>query len=739
MYCKKCGNEVSDDAVFCSKCGCKLQEESLGGDGGENNDNKENNESKTANAEGADGVNGENSDFAEDKNGEDIKEKEENRENNENNGVKGNKKKKIIIAAAAAVIVVAIIAAGAFALINRPKNGDPAPVVYASDDELYVITALGSEEADTFRVSDDYAGTYQLSEDCKYIVYGENRDSFDDDGDGVADRYTFDLLRKKIGDENNEGQLIAKNADEIVSVMDFGDKIIYEKNDSVYMYDAQGGGENDSEKIVKDASVEKIVDENTLICENYRIEQNEESDDFGRGFYEVSVCTVADADCVKIDENITKYDVADDNSAIYFLKGGSLYKAQLNGEKDKIVEEADDFVINGSDIYFTKKANEYTYYSFVNDPKASSDGNAKEPVWEDYMPDESDYEYEDYDPFWDYYYQNVDYEGYYDALDKAFDKFDSDYENYENAKNRAAVRENLNESSGYSSYTLFWYDGKEAKEIAHNLTDDGVTAVTNGKGVNSSYVKATVYATPLDELSKKDMSEDLSSGGIAEYLAGAIKYNSIIVNKNDVVSLDLASNDKYLADILYNENAAQFVLLCGSLEAEASENSENIGKIYTLAEGEKSFEKTVLIAENACAAIPFNNNMLIFTDYNDKNRSGTISPDGKAITDVFTGWIMYDPAEENAFYYAADYNTNTGMATIYKYQNGVAAKICDEAMFGWKTFGIYDGKYLVMKDYDTDDYEGDLFCVDGEKSYKIDSGISYFDNGGLALGYGIGV
>ena len=142
-------------------------------------------------------------------------------------------------------------------MFGGKKEETTKPMVYYTDSRLFVVQSLGSDEAKTFEVTNDYGGDYKLSEDSKYIVYTTDREEHTDEDNATS--YTYNIYYKEIGNEKDEGTLVAKNVSTIEAVIGSIDKIIYAKDGNVCATDANG----ETEKLISDANVSSFSSDNS--------------------------------------------------------------------------------------------------------------------------------------------------------------------------------------------------------------------------------------------------------------------------------------------------------------------------------------------------------------------------------------------------------------------------------------------------------------------------------------------
>lgn len=204
-------------------------------------------------------------------------------------------------------------------------------MVYYTDSRLFVVQSLGSDEAKTFEVTNDYGGDYKLSEDSKYIVYTTDREEHTDEDNATS--YTYNIYYKEIGNEKDEGTLVAKNVSMIEAVIGSIDKIIYAKDGNVCATDANG----ETEKLISDANVSSFSSDNSYFVATKcnQGEYDQEADEYDDPTYNVCTVDVSTGDKNKIVEGAQDYAFDIDSDTILYKKDDNLYSASAKDGSDK--------------------------------------------------------------------------------------------------------------------------------------------------------------------------------------------------------------------------------------------------------------------------------------------------------------------------------------------------------------------------------------------------------------------
>lgn len=722
MNCNKCGLEILDGAKFCPNCGEKIS-----------NVTEESNNSQSVNDGEIENSNGENPENATE---ETIANSEKNSTESNNHPSKNKKKYTIIGIVSFIVILVIATAISCFIFFEKPSNNAVKPVVYETDSELVVIDSLGNDKSKTktIKISDDYAGRYCFSENNKYIVYSENEEDHDDDYDGSDDRTTFDIYCKKIGSDE-EGTLIAKNASSIDFVSGDIEKIYYGKNDDIYYADSKG----DSTKLAKDAYCSEITKDKKFAFSAKYIqgEYDSESDTTGESSYDLKYVDLTSGDIVKICDSASNYSYNENNDVVYYTKNNKLYVSDVNGKETAISKDVVDYKYTQSGkVYYLCVDKEYTYYDFVEDSFRDSDNKITEPVWDDYAPDQADFEKQVYDDFWQEYTTQTDYEAYDKAYENAETKYESDRQKYEEACERIELREELMSETDYCSYTLYCFSGSESNKIAENICEEEVQGIydwlptAEDKENLADAVTVYTYNKPLADLKKISISKVTDCDDVDNYIAESLKPTRVLATDSGIVNLDINKKGLTLYSVILKDDK---YILSYSRE---SKNEKDLDRevIYTLPKSAKSIDEASLLVENVYGVTWINNKLVKFTDYNSISGTATMEYDNQQITDVEPDCILQKDGETD-FIYATDYDEKTRESSVYYYSNGKSNKIADDIYFD--SFTQLDGKYLALTDYDDDD--GTLICIDGDNQFEIDSNVERIHNNGFISYYCISV
>lgn len=646
------------------------------------------------------------------------------------------KKSPVVFIIIGIVAFLAIAAAGVFLFLHfgaeKPKDAAKAPIIYTTENGLAVIENLGAEEAKAFSVTNDYANDYELSEDYKYIVYGENPQKHDDDYDGYDDRTTYDIYSRKIGDEKTPAQLIAKSVEDIVCVKGSIENVYYQKNGDIYKADSQGN----SEKIIKDASVDEVVgDTEGFFCSKYVYIESEEDDESYSIIKYVDLTTLSET---AISEKAQRYNYDGTARKVYYIEAGTLYVSDLNGNRETVANDVDSYSYTESKLYYTCADKSFTYYDFVNDKYKDADEKTYEPDWEDYEPDREDYYTEEYDEFWDEYYDVLDEDAYDEAYEEAEEKYDAACEAYDAACARNDLREELYEDSYYKSYTLYSYENGKSEKISSDNCYGYIDKITEKN--NNEYLAyknpgkgalTHLYKTPLGKIKKLDITDISSKDDVSDYLIENTDSYSVIITDSNSIKVELSDNKAYLTECFYEDG--QFIIGCS---CGYDEEDYNTTSVYELPENAASFDEAVCVAEKVYNAFRCGGKYITFKDYKENASSATMTVDSTTADDAYPFGLMYSPGSTE-FYFGKDYNDKTYEVSLYKYSDGQVSKISDDIRLSYNTVTTANGKILALTDFDTEDYDGTLICIDGDKQYTVAEDVTGIFNGELVYDYAI--
>ena len=624
------------------------------------------------------------------------------------------------------IIPILLIAGAAAALfftgvIGGQKEAE-APLAYTTESgELYIVTKLGNEEAEKFRVTKNI-GTdeWQFSENYKYIVYGERASNDEDD-------YSFNIYCKEVAKKDEaEPILIAKNASFISAVIGEIDYIIYTKDDNIYAATLEN-----SEKIATDAYFSGIAIDSKKILVSH--DNDDGSDDSDTGEYIPStnslyIIDIESGEKTTISEKASRFDHNDDLSIIAFIEKDTLYKCDINGEKEKIADNISNASVGKSCIYYLTEDKTYKLYDLVDDKYAKSDEGLEYPDWyEDYEPDSSKY---------------ATSEEYWDAYDKASEQYDKDYDAYYEASDRIYLREELQEYDEYCLHSLYVYSNGKSEKLSDKVADDYINILNdlesdNYYGSETDYATVNIFTKSPEDIKKPELSDYKEESEIREEITSQISTVNAAVTPSAIIEADtsglkLEKNDKYQSfpkvDIHLKGSDFIFGVGCTFNYVYTDDYDYDVSNIklpydttsiYTLSTGAKDFSSAKLIAENVYSGIYNGDELIALDKYDNDNSTYTANIGDTEIEKA--GIIRFD--NEGNIYYFKDVDKDKYIGTLYKYSNGDSEKIADDIYL--YSLAVKDGKILALTNY-SDKYYGDLTCFTSDGKYQIDEKVSYF-------------
>ncbi len=682
MNCNKCGSNIPDGAQFCAFCGASVETPAPEVE-------------KTAVYEPL---------------------KEEAVQTDPSPAPKKAKKSKkgLIIGIIAAVLVLIAAGAALFFFAFKDNNKDTkVPLIYYTENELYATKKL-KENAKPFEICTDYAGNYMLTSDNKYVVYTQNLQEHGNEEEGLY--YTSDLYYTELFNKKFEPVLLAKGISDIRAVTGVTGAVYYEKDDAVYRTDAQ----LNTDKLIDNAYVVEINEKSgRMLTATTASEGNDELSDT-----ELNLIDLNSNKVYPITSKTLNYNWNSDLSNIYFVENGTLYCADAMGNREKISEKdnVNEFYYCEDCIYYTTLDKTFSYLDLVNDPEKKADEKITEPKFEDYAPKQKDFVKKEIDDVQNKEVSFVDFEAYEKAQEEAIKKYDEAYTKYLAAQNRINTREML-ENEGNTSlqtYSLYVYNGS-VKKLCSDVSS--IAPITNTKNKGCGKALIYTYHTAVNKLNKLDILDVAKAEDVIEYIENQLSYDQSVASGEMLSYFNTNSSSYYTYVMAYDENS-QVYLASGS-----KEKYEGAFDLYTFKEGQ-SFKQAEIIANNCSNYFYIGGKLAFFTDFNEKSASYTMHYNGGKINDV-SGQVLIPESDDGSFYYATDFNEKTNLSTVYKYKDKQVQKIADDVMFTYSTFGVYDGKYLYLTDYDTNGFCGTLICQSEEGKFEVAKRIRGIDNVGV--------
>ncbi len=664
MKCTNCGNELEEDAVFCTHCGKKIEpEENMQG-------------------------------------GQEQAQKEQTTEQPVSKPGKKSMGKIVGAAVIAVIIVAAAVSFSGKGKTSGTKENEKA-VVYYKYGGLYYTSNMDKEDsgifiADVLNECDNEMMSYRIVDGYLYFYSRIN-------SDGSATLCRVELSKLKKNSQKNEQNIEEMDSNIIeYDLLDDADHLVYKKQNGKLMY-INGKNEED---IARDVSSYVVTKEHKAVV--YRKAAAD-----GNGS-ELHVYDLESGKDEKVNVNSQVCDTPETADFILYREDNedgtmNLYMTDINGRNDEIDDGIFQILAqNDQDksVYYIKSRREdATAYSYVDDPYADGDADVTEPKIRDYLDsctrddvyreaaasDNIDFaefseDYEDTDDFvWYYMYYSDDdldllcceFNNQYYYYDEDIDQWYKQREDYQTAKDRydqskdrIALREALKETSvGSDNYDLYkWEDGKEPVVIAENVNAGYV--VTDPDGKLAVYKKNTVTQ-------KKVSIDDISS---------------VSDVTNMVAEETSAAEDK---DMNYYY-----------LEGEEKELDLD-GKVYAVKVSPDQKKVVFDTIENNVQ-----NLNLCGINGNEIKSEACISEDAGGAGN----WV------DDKYYYYEDVINNYG--DLYCYENGKSEKLISNI---YQSANVYeDGICSYYKDFG--DYAGsDLRISDKGNETKISNGVTWYE------------
>ncbi len=718
MICRICNANIPDGADFCSVCGSKVEFGGVNGNAKPQGFKNVSSISLGANA-GLPPVNPQAAAGAAQQASPPFE---------KDGAKKGSKKKKgVIIGVIAAVLAVSVVGAAVIGVFFKsPKDAvKKAPFIYAADDELYAFKEI-SEKAEPFMICDDYSGGFRMSENNKYIVYCVNEERGDEYG------YTYDLYYKEMFNKKDEGTLLARGISSLDNVVGNIDTVYYTKNGSIYATDTKGN----NRKLFADGRIAAFSDDNSKMLVTA---SNKGEEEFYS--YRLHIIDLKTEKVQTISKKVNDYCYNSSLSKIAFIENDSLYIGGFGVEKQKISGKVNDdygrFYMQNDKLYYLEDSYEASLIDFVEDDCAQADSEMKEPEWRDYSPDWDDFKpkYDDY--LIEEYFEDIhgtltrtDYDAYdaaYEKAEEAYEqaekKADEEYEKamqiYNEAQDRNDLRSELEDSTwGFTEYALYCYDGESVMIDEH--IDSLYSIASDGK-----YGDAPVFAeknkTPLKEIPKLNIHKIESVGDVETYVSEKMGTDVVSISGKKTTLFYQGEENKDVDICFYNSTSKEYIV--GERDIDREDQTCSLYSVPL----NSSFDKATLLCDDCAYYVCIGGKVGYYNEVNEKAKTATLNYDGNKIIDT-DGKIFTQKDNKSVFYYETDYNSKTYEATMWKYSNGKSEKIADDVGSTNSCFAVVDGKYLYITDVDTDEYCGDLYCKDGDKTYKIDNDVKCLYN-----------
>lgn len=593
------------------------------------------------------------------------------------------KKQYAFIAAGVVVAALAIVAAIKF----LPVSGKSEALVYIKDNEAnvflkkqpHVIGDSVYDDRDDADTLSDYTYSYfQISDDGKYLFYPQDYDGYDE----------FTLYRKKINSEKAEEVKIDGSVSGYIALSN--DEIVYLKSgddSKLYYSDLK-----DKRKIASDvdwfdiSSNKKYVIWYTCDGENKLYVQD----------------IAGKKDRIKIDADIDYvYAYSENFDKIVYEKEDYLYIMKDFEEKEKIASDVTDVNvkdINGDfGIYYTVDEDDTVDISLddiLDDEYAESDAKMKEPDITDYQKTEVK------NSFW----------GPMESV-TTDDKYYDDYAKYEEKLQRDAVRESLESDLSLESTNEYYYSDKtgESEVLLEGLID--------GYDWSGDMILCAYFdPESVEKLSMKSLMN-------ADYQEWEEKFQKLFLSgmklclfdgtRQVELDMDLEEYSYEIYGCRVDRNANKFYFLTQEADGDetylmATDYSKGDGKLEQVAEGVESIE---LINDNGIYYIG---------DADEDGYEGTLYLNGKRIDDdVAVNSVR--ALQDNIILYMTDRDSDDSTGTINIADKTEKTRIADDVAL-YRTNDKNEIALLV--DYNFKKYRGDLKLYRNEKIIPVDTDVA---------------
>ncbi|MBE6685875.1 MAG: zinc-ribbon domain-containing protein [Ruminococcaceae bacterium] len=430
---------------------------------------------------------------------------------------------------------------------------------------------------------------------------------------------------------------------------------------------------------------------------------------------------------VEIKDEVDGFSISENSKYIVFENDdGDLYEYNISKKQDtKIKNEVDGYYISGDGkkityyIYSDDSDYEYSKDYYIRTLGKDNDEKIASEVYS--------FAYVDYEKAKEFYFTS-DSDLYFCKVGKDKVKIDTDVSAICNVfEDGSLYYKKSEESDDGFEYDLCYYTGKGKPSTVFSgfaSVDYETSAVETPVAVFSvcesfedddeavSYVVA--YGNASEITHDDAMSFNLTEDGSALYYLADCNYEGG-KDEDDADETDYAvSSDDY--DYDWDEYDYDYPDV-----AEVSE-FEN-ATLYLAKIGKKGITKTSEYDKEVYDEITLidNKTIVYFKDYDIEDDCGTLYVNKKEVDNDVDG-IGYYFTESKNFMYVKNQKDNT--ATLYYCKNGRSSvKVADDV---YNAAFTGEGDIIYLKDYDTEDYEGDLMLFTGRKSKEIDSEVSSF-------------
>lgn len=658
----------------------------------------------------------------------------------------------------AAVIILVIAGLVGFKFLSKGKKIDNPYVMYVKDQELSIfnrtnakpmeVTSKLVNASENINASEFYAlmDYVHYSEDYKYIFYP----------DKVSESGWSFFWRDLKSGKADEANKIDSGEIYNTAINKNGSKFFYIKGDDskLYVYDRKS-----DEKNKLDENVESffVNDEG-----NYIIYRTNRDDNYT--IYEMHLDGLK-GEKTMIESDAIFVNAYPNSKKVFYLKDGYLYLKESNKDAEEISSNVTYVVsvVDEKSVYYLKGQEvTQTLNMFIDDDLAASDKNLKEPETPSYPeepeePDEdlyttkvwhtdyfwgyvyneelNEWGYWDNETDWDIYNElNAKYEEEYEKWEAEYDRLTDEYNQayslYEEKLSRDRLRnELLNEENAvtYDKYQLYYWNGDEAL-VANDIVLENPYY---------DYLIAYSYEQPVLVYQKYNES-NAAQLKMSELFSGEYTYVNVDMIHNLAYSSRAISDDIFVSyeDKEYpitTEDSLRWSIGKDGMVyfMDNYDNDESIGTLKSIKLSSEKIGAPVTIDEDVAGYSFYNGSDKVYY-YKDINDFYELYQDGKLLaTDVLYG-SAYSVKNSSKLYYLADYDTDNDNGTLCCLNGNEEIKISDEV---YTFVPVSENEVVYLKDYNTSTEEGDLVLYQGnKKQVTVDTNVAaIFDFSNISL------
>lgn len=611
----------------------------------------------------------------------------------------GKRSKLPLIIAGIAIIV--ILAAMLYFTVNLLLGGGGSAsndtLLYLKDESLYETSVRKIEpvelDEDAYDEEADNGLGVRCSEDGRYLFYTHHYD-----GDGM----TLSCIDRK----DRDAGAIKVDSGTMYFSLTPDNRVLYLKNNSLYINDLE-----DKEKIASEVGNFQLSGDGKKVLW--------ETLEDGRMYVQD---TDLKTEKEKLDSDVEGISYASDSfDRIIYRKSGSLYLLENLSEKEKIASDVNSVVSvveNGNEIqilYEVVEESEQSMMDFVQDDLAASDAAMTEPREEDYQTTKI------VEGWWGPREQVETSDEYYQKMEEYYLKMDRD-----------GLREELkNNTFNLPRTSLCLYDTSSDEkttilegymEISSYYQDrikvmEGYYEYNSGyKGINGKALASCTYVSE-EALPKVKFSELFENGNwfsLEEKIEEAFEDNAATYLVLGSETVEILDGDRRLDRLSVDEEKNRLYAVTYE-EGEAGFENFEIGEIACSGDDIGTYNK---LYEDAYLIIGcFGGNIVYAKELADGGSCDLYYNDNRVDSDVdaYTTYLCYD----GNILYAQDM-TDEGVMTLKLYDGKETKKIADDV----SDCLYYDqNKVAVLVDYSTKSMRGDLKLYNGKELEKVDTDV----------------